>query len=288
MENCPPGASLVTVQANGFAPDLRAIHPEDQPVLEFRLGPGHTLRGKVVDRQGQPVAGATIAADTWREHRSLDFRVDTDKEGRFEWRMHRTTLSFTASARPATCHRRGIALTRSDTEQVVTLNPELVISGLVTDAATGQPVPTFRVVRGLVFSNSPRVSWMMQDASEFTGGRYIVKHSEPYAGYAVRVEAAGYKPAESRVFKPGEDAPTFDFALTRAADADLLTGIVLRPDGQPAAGAEVALATPDHPLLFENGALCGLAAATACRSRRLVPTAASRLASLAVRTCSPR
>ena len=95
----------------------------------------------------------------------------------------------------------------------------------------------------------------MQDAAEFTGGRYTVKHAEPYAGYAVRIEAAGYKPAESRVFKPGEVAATFDFALTRAAAADLLTGVVLRPDGQPAAGAEVALATPEHPLVFETESL---------------------------------
>ena len=122
----------------------------------------------------------------------------------------------------------------------------------MTDAATGRPMPAFRVIRGLVFANNPRVSWMVQDGSEFTDGRYTVKHSEPYAGYAVRIEAAGYKPAESRVFRPGEENPTFDFALSRAQAADLLTGIVLGPDGRPAAGAEVALATRDHPLVFEN------------------------------------
>lgn len=251
LESCPPGASLVTVLAEGFAPDLREIHPEDQPALEFRLGPGHTLRGKVVDRQGRPVAGAMVAADTWREHRSLDFRVDTDKDGRFEWRSAPGDVVLYGVGKTGYMYRRRVALTHSDAEQVVTLDPELVISGRVTDAATGRPVPTFRVVRGLVFSNNPRVSWMVQDAAEFSDGRYTVKHSEPYAGYAVRVEAAGYKPADSRVFKPGEVATSFDFALSRAGASDLLTGVVLRPDGRPAAGAEVALATPDHPLLFE-------------------------------------
>jgi hypothetical protein len=93
---------------------------------------------------------------------------------------------------------------------------------------------------------------MVQEAAQLAGGHYTVKFDGPYAGYAVRVEAEGYKPADSRVFRPGEVAPTFDFALTRAGAADLLSGVVLRPDGRPAAGAEVALSTPEHPLVFET------------------------------------
>ena len=251
LENCPPGASVVTVRTEGFAPDLREVHPEDQPALEFRLGPGHTLRGKIVDGQGKPVAGATVAADTWRAHRSLAFRVNTGQDGRFEWRGAPGDVVLYDVFKTGYMSRRRVALTPTDAEQVVTLDPELVITGRVTDAATGRPVPTFRLVRGLVFSNNPRVSWMVQDEAEFTGGRYTIKHVEPYAGYAVRVEATGYKPADSRVFTPGEAAQSFDFVLTRAGAADLLTGVVLRPDGQPAAGAEVALATRDHPLVFE-------------------------------------
>ncbi len=86
LENCPPCASAVTVRAPGFAPDLREVHPEDQPTLEFRLGPPHTVRGRVVDRKGQPVPDATLAPDSWRNHRTLDVRFTTDQDGRFEWR----------------------------------------------------------------------------------------------------------------------------------------------------------------------------------------------------------
>jgi protocatechuate 3,4-dioxygenase beta subunit len=252
LEGFPPGASLVTVMAEGFAPDLREIHPEDQPVLGFRLEPGHSLRGKVVDVRGKPVPGAMVAAETWREHRSLDFRVDTGNDGRFAWRSAPGDAVIYAVGKTGFMFRRRQVLTPSDEEQIVTLDPELVISGRVTDASTGRPVPTFRVVQGLMFSNNPRMSWMVQDAVEFTDGRYTIKHSEAYAGYAVRVEAAGFKPAESRVFKPTEGATSFDFALSHAGAEDLLTGVVLLPDGRPAAGAEVALATPDHPLLFES------------------------------------
>ncbi len=252
LENFAPGASEVTVRAAGFAPDLRAVHAEDQPTLEFRLGPGHTLRGKVVDRDGHPVAGMTIAADTWRGHRSLDIRFDAGPDGRFEIHDAPGDEVLYSAFKDGYMSRRNVPMTTDGKESILTVDPVLVISGKVNDAETGRPLPKFRVVRGLVFQNSPKVAWMPQDASEFTGGSYSIRHSEPYAGYAVRVEAPGYKPAESRVVRPGEANPTFDFAMTRAAAADLLTGLVYRPDGRPAADVEVALATPEHPLIFEN------------------------------------
>jgi beta-lactamase regulating signal transducer with metallopeptidase domain len=251
LENCAPGASVVTVRAEHFAPDLRQVHPEDRPTLEFRLGPAHTLRGKVVDRAGRPVAGITFSTDAWRGHRSLGVRFDTDKDGRFEWRDAPGDKVLYNTTKQGYMSLREVAMTADGAEAVLTVAPVLAISGRVTDAETGQPLATFRVVQGVVFANNPRIAWLERNAAEFRGGRYTVRHSEPYDGYAVRIEAPGYKPAESRVFRPGEVAPTFDFAMARAAAADLLTGFVYRPDGRPAAGADVALATPEHPLVFE-------------------------------------
>ena len=253
LEDCPPGASIITARADGFAPDLRQFHPEDKPALEFRLGPGHTVRGKVVDREGKPVPRATIAAATWRDERSLDLRIDSGPDGRFEWRGAPADAVLYDIFKPGYVAHAGVTLSPTDAEQVITLDPELIISGRVRDAATGRPLPRFRVVRGLLFLNNPTVNWLVRDAAEFADGHYRIKFAEPYAGYALRVEASGFKPAESRVFKPGETTPSFDFALTPAAPADLLAGVVLRPDGTPAPGVEVALATPDHPLVFETG-----------------------------------
>ncbi len=234
------------------------------------------MRGRIVDRSGKPIAGVTVSPETWRAHRTLEFRADTGPDGRFEWRNAPGDAVPYGISKAGYISRWGVELPPTGAEQVITLDPELVLSGRVTDAATSRPVPAFRLIRGVVFankpqpaeegikanliaairgavsSNNPRPSWSMQEAVALTGGRYTVKFDGPYAGYAVRVEAEGYKPADSRVFRPGEVAPTFDFALTRAGAADLLTGVVLRPDGRPAAGAEVALVTPQHPLNFET------------------------------------
>jgi len=80
LENCARGPSIVTVQAAGFAPQIGDVRVEvhTRPV-EIRLTePGSVLRGKVVDIAGKPVAGAFFAADTWRGHRSLHFRANSD------------------------------------------------------------------------------------------------------------------------------------------------------------------------------------------------------------------
>ena len=208
----------------------------------------------MIDRHGKPVAGATVAAESWRGHRTLNLvRFDTDQEGRFEWRNAPDDSILFSAFKVGYMSSRRVEMTAAGSDSVVTLNPVLLISGRVKDAETGKPLPTFRLIRGLAFSNNPRVAWMTREASEFSGGRYTFRQDEPYDGYAIRIEADGYKPAESRVFRPGEESPTFDFAMTRALAADLLSGIIVRPDGKPAAGAEVALATPEHPLIFEAG-----------------------------------
>jgi len=88
LENCTSGSTLVTIEAEGFEPQFRDVRVQERTAtVEFQLTePGSLLRGKVVDVEGKAIAGAYVAADKWRGHRSLRFRVLTDQEGRFEWR----------------------------------------------------------------------------------------------------------------------------------------------------------------------------------------------------------
>ena len=57
----------------------------DLPPVEFHLEKGRTIQGRVVDAKGEPLAGATVAVDGWRGHRTLDWRMTTDDEGEFRW-----------------------------------------------------------------------------------------------------------------------------------------------------------------------------------------------------------
>jgi beta-lactamase regulating signal transducer with metallopeptidase domain/thiol-disulfide isomerase/thioredoxin len=252
LENCDLGPTIITVQAEGFAPRIQDVRVEDRTApVEFQLTePGSVVRGKVVDIQGKPVAGAIVAADTWREDRSIDFRVETDNDGRFEWKNAPKDAVLYDVFKADYMRSRLVPLTASHREQIITLYPELVITGRVTDAETGGPVPGFRLVRGQKYPRWDRMSWAENEAVEITGGRYTIRFDMPCEAFFVRVEVPGYQPAESRAFRSTEGSQTFDFALRRGGG---LSGVVLLPDGKPAAGAEVVLATEELGFLMEAG-----------------------------------
>src|SRR5262249_4223184 len=130
------------------------------------------------------------------------------------------------------------------------LYPELKISGSVTDATTGQPVPKFRVARGWQSGWQDHIAWSENLAVDVVGGRYAITCDESKASLFVKVEAPGYTPPHSRAFKPEEGSQTFDFKLKRDTG---LSGIVRLPDGKPAEGAEVALVTWQSNVRLRSG-----------------------------------
>ena len=149
LENCERGPSIVTVLADGFAPQIGEVRVEEhtRPV-EIRLTePGSVLRGKVVDIEGKPLAGAFFGADTWRGHRSLRLHIITDKDGRFEWRNAPKDVVLYDAGKAGYMSSRHVPLTADDRDHIITLHPELVVTGRVTDAQTGRPLPKFRLIR---------------------------------------------------------------------------------------------------------------------------------------------
>jgi beta-lactamase regulating signal transducer with metallopeptidase domain len=243
LENCNPGPTIVTVQADGFSPQFKDVQIEEKgetAPVEFVLGPASVIRARVVDVNGKPVLEAHFAADTWRGHRSVMYRGKTDTEGRFGWKSAPSDAVQFDIFKSGYMRTSRHPIVASDVEQVVVLHPELSVSGRVTDAATGEPVPSFRIIRGMTFEGRDQVSWSRNEATEFAGGRYATRFDFPMKSWHLRVEAAGYKPAESRAFRFDEGLTTQDFTLERTAG---LSGVVLLPNGKPAEGAEVALAT---------------------------------------------
>ncbi len=252
LENCEPGPSIVTVQAEGYAPRFRDVRVEAgaAPVVITLPEPGATLRVKVVNVEGKPVAGAILAVDTWRGHRSLEFRKEAGADGRIEWRSAPRDEMLCAVFKPGYMSSRDLALTASDREHVVTLYPELVISGRVTDAETSRPLPNFRLIRGRKYKLGKETHWDENEAVVLAGGRYTTRFDEPCVAFFVRVDAPGYQPAESRAFRSTDKSQTFDVALRRGGG---LSAVVLRPDGQPAAGAEIMLATERNGYFMQAG-----------------------------------
>ena len=219
--NCRSGSTIVTIQADGFAPQFEKLDlNEDVSSLTFTLEPGATIRGRVVDAQGNPVKNVGVAPDSWRDARTLDFRTKTDQEGRFAWNSApRDTVVFNLFGAKGFMSNRDCPLVASDKEHTITLDPELVLRGTVVDEETGKPVEHIRVRLGRRSKGISEVGYDYGPNVERNDGRYELRVDEPTPGIYVKIEADGYESAVSREFKPTEGEQTCDFKLKKLKKA---------------------------------------------------------------------
>ena len=143
----------------------------------------------------------------------------------------------------------------TDGEHVITLRPELRIGGSVADARTGQPIDNFTLHVGKTLNDEPE-RWDLEPAYHLDDGHYeVVIATSGRVVRRLRIEAEGYLPAVSRAFRDAEGPQTFDFKLTRGTPPGdpALSGTVQLPDGAPAAGAIVSLATKSQPVRLTEG-----------------------------------
>jgi thiol-disulfide isomerase/thioredoxin/uncharacterized GH25 family protein len=254
----PREMTVITVKAKGHAPDLKQFVSGEMGAkheVEFHLQPARTLRGRIVDTAGKPVQGVTIYTDTWRGSRTLTERLQTDAEGRFTWDSAPADQVLLDIFKMGYADLRNTPATASDQERVFTLRKPLKVRGEVVDAETGKPVESFKVVQGITFDDK-RISWQRRDregpdaGATRPGGTFEFEQSYPYPGYAVRIESDGYLPADSRIYKMDEGEVALKFELKKGNG---LAGVVRGPDGKPAVGAKVVVATADQSAYIVNG-----------------------------------
>ncbi|HEY3898420.1 MAG TPA: carboxypeptidase regulatory-like domain-containing protein [Chthoniobacter sp.] len=232
----------LTVKAGGHAPGLVSIVVQQaMPGLRIALEPARTLRGRVVDAAGSPVARALVCADTWRRQRSLEWHTSTDTEGRFEWRSAPADEVVYHILKRGYQPARDVRLSATEAEQTVVLGRPLRVRGAVTDGQTSRRIAAFRVTPG---SRMPlpngREYWWHEHGADFSGGVYEWSFEEPPmrgAVHLLRVEAEGYRPAVLPMPASGEHDGV-DFQLQPGPAA---SGLVLAPDGSPASDATVVI-----------------------------------------------
>jgi len=253
FESCREGEMVLTVQAESYAPQLKEIIvAEDTGPIEFRLEPGQTIRGRVVDVNDVPIAGVRVSADTWRGYRSIKWRSETDSAGYFEWNDAPSDEVLFTFYKAGYMSTRGVGLSASEDEYVIELYPQLRISGRVVDADSNEPVGSFKLVPGTKRQGGDRISWEFRNAAAFSNGRYEYIFTWSYDGHLIRVEAEGYQPSISRIFYDDEGDVRFDFKLKKG---ERTGGTVYLPDGRPAAGADVIMCTRSRGAYIRDGML---------------------------------
>lgn len=252
---CEPRMARMVVSAPGKARDFQdvRVEPGMKPV-DFVLKPGGKVHVRVLDHEGKPVARTRIFFQRWRgrvERFEFD-GVNEYTDARGEWQWNEAPLDeFKADI----CPPGGMQLVEQplvarEEPYIFHLLPPLVISGNVTDAATGQPVKKFLVVPGI--DSVDRLPWDRSERREATDGHYAYRPNRAYAAHLIRIEADGYQVAISRKIKSDEGQVQLDFQLQPAKD---LAATVVTPSGEPAAGAKIALGITGSHIYVKNGAI---------------------------------
>ena len=253
FENLSEGIKFLTVQADGFAPESMEINVARgmEPVGVVLIAPA-TIAGRVIEPDGRPIEGARVSIDKWRGISTAEIKTSTDADGKFvlndaPWDEVKLGIS-----KHGYMSVRNMDAVAGGEEYEIVMYDSLKVSGTVTDAVTGEPIEKFMAVKGIDWDreNSSR-AWSRDrhNIKHFTGGKYEMEFTHPYPGHLIRIEAAGYTPSISRIFASDEESVTYDFTLS---SGDGVSGVVYRPDGKPAEGAEVHLVTAGGYLGFEN------------------------------------
>src|SRR4051812_17004678 len=118
----------------------------------------------------------------------------------------------------------------------------------VLDEETSDPVERFLVIPGVPYSGTDQRSvaaWQPHLVREATGGRYEWPQERSYERFRLRVEADGYRPSTTAWLRRSDGPREVTLRLRRDPG---IRGVILSPDGSPAAGATLGVALPNRRL----------------------------------------
>jgi uncharacterized GH25 family protein len=233
----------LTIQAAGYAPELVGIN-EPATIPAVTLSRGQTLRGRIVDESGKPLEGVSVVERHWRGQRNrLGLGMKSNADGSFEIAdapEDEIKCDFTKDGYMSV---EDFAMTSGGEDYIITMKPPLKVSGTVVDEETGEFINRFELVKGGDYGDGRAPWWMRYDTKNVSGGKYEADFTQEGFLWLLRVEAEGYMPSESRIFrpyKPDKGEVVYNFKLRKA---EPLSGRVLGLKGEPLAVADVYLAT---------------------------------------------
>jgi len=227
------GVPTVIVEAPGYAPAQKAIDikPNPEP-LEFCLIRGKTIKCRIVDGEGKPVAGAwTVVNLLLPDYRDYNVWLeDTDQQGEFEIpNVPDGDISLTVG-KQGYITIRDYVLVPSQNEFTIPMKRALTVQGTVTDAQTGKPIPNFEIATIFSIGGRARTS----NPIDFAEGAYELSFNEASPEtHQLQISAVGYESDTSQEIKIDEGQRVINFQLARASDFDEKTAGQPRKEVRP-------------------------------------------------------
>jgi beta-lactamase regulating signal transducer with metallopeptidase domain/uncharacterized GH25 family protein/thiol-disulfide isomerase/thioredoxin len=266
----PAGEYPITVIAPGYAAERRMVTAEPgMEELKFKLKAGNRIVMRFVDADGAPVPGAGVylgnssGANTWNNTNALHNQTGSNvpnygiprkanDQGVYVWEWApEGAVKYDIGAKGFAPQE--LSLVPKAEPHVITLAPQRVVVGTVTDASTGKPIERFLTMPVIVF-RPDFYHTRTTDAETGKNGQYelpLTGSGDPNDRYRVRFEAEGYRSVVSEEsFGPLDGRVTLDIALEPAPARH---GRVLDANGKPVENAMVLQASPTEVPDISNG-----------------------------------
>ncbi|MBN2490382.1 MAG: carboxypeptidase regulatory-like domain-containing protein [Planctomycetes bacterium] len=246
LERVPPGRHTIHVSANEFAHatrDCTLEKPEPLNGVDFQLSSGLSIGGVVRDTNGHPVARVSVSASPASGAISAIGHATTDENGQFLVKnlaagTYRISCFSPDYGPPMSGDRTVFAAAGTADVALVLEALSGAVTGVVSDRATGVPVPRFSV-------------WIIKD-----GGSFQQKFSDRDG----RFRLAGRPAGRQSLLATSEDGRVSEIATVELtpggtpAPVELwlvpgtsIQGRVLAPDGSPVERAGVEVVRTSSP-----------------------------------------
>lgn len=243
-------------------------HPQDVLVTQdLKMSPPGTVRFRVVDGQGKPIAGVAVNAASWGEFKGKMWSAKTNKHGQAQWQD--------APIEPVhyTLYKNKISqdvgeIAAGPTEHVLVMQSPMTIQGNMVDAVTGKPIDQF-IVRYATPKPTDHAQqgaqeipigvsayrWQEHEIIQGQDGKYSLTIKATTPKRYLRFHALGYEPFTSREINASEGSISFDVKMTPGKHYN---GVVLTPQGKPAVGATVFGVESAHGVTVYTGPMLQL------------------------------
>jgi len=235
--------SLVAVQADGYAPVFQVVKVKANMQLDFTLPSGHRVEGRIVDEDGNPLAGFHVSAGIQPPELDqlgmfqwtyvLEPKTMTDAEGHFRLDSLPAGKVLIDAYGPGDIRLDAVPLAVDRNDQRIEIPKRLQVSGTVVSAVDGTPITGFTIgdeyhEKGTAFT-TPDGTFTLTNTRMTRGGKMMLTVEAPgYCRAYQLVEAKSAKEADPTGLvirlKP---AVTFTGTVTGKDTGKVLDGVLV-------------------------------------------------------------
>jgi len=244
----PLGGMTLHAFSDDYAPAMHeaSVGIEEAVEVDFQIGEGRPVTGKVVDPEGNPIGNVWLITDTWNGARMFRRETHSAADGTFKLTHMPGSPAEVNVLKSGYVSKRDL-MAKAGEHYDITLAPVVEHRIRIRLADRDEPLPDLEIQRGYLWSGREEISWDKRstDSRNYDAktGVFTIRNDEMRSDYVLhwRFRYPGYDDAVYEEPGLGAESQHIDLVLNRAST---VRGVVISAEtGEPMPGVGVALAT---------------------------------------------